>query len=235
MIKAVLFDLDGTLLPMDQDLFTKTYFKLLGACMVSLGYAPDSLKENIWTGTMAMMKNDGSCTNAEAFWHTFVKMYGPDAIKDKPVFDAFYNKEFQQAKAVCGFAPEAKEVVDLVKERGMKAVLATNPLFPEVATVNRMAWAGLQPEDFELYTTYENYSYCKPNPKYYVEILECIGCKPEECLMVGNDVDEDMVAAEGLGLKVFLLTDTMINRKDRDITCYERGSFKELKEYLKQL
>lgn len=235
MIKAVLFDLDGTLLPMDQDLFTKTYFKLLGACMVSLGYAPDTLKENIWTGTMAMMKNDGSCTNEEAFWRTFATMYGPDSVKDKPVFDAFYNNEFHQAKAVCGFAPEAKEVVDLVKERGMKAVLATNPLFPEVATVNRMAWAGLTPEDFELYTTYENYSYCKPNPKYYVEILERIGCKPEECMMVGNDVEEDMAAAESLGMKVFLLTDTMINRKDREITCYERGSFKELKKYLEQL
>ena len=29
MVKAVLFDLDGTLLPMDQDEFTKGYFKLL--------------------------------------------------------------------------------------------------------------------------------------------------------------------------------------------------------------
>ena len=28
-MKAILFDLDGTLLPMDQDLFTKTYFKYL--------------------------------------------------------------------------------------------------------------------------------------------------------------------------------------------------------------
>ena len=114
------------------------------------------------------------------------------------------------------------------------AVLATNPIFPAVATENRMKWAGLVPEDFEWYTTYENSCHSKPNPQYYLDILTQIGCKPEECVMVGNDVDEDMIA-ETLGLKVFLLTDCLINKSGQDIAKYPHGGFEELRTYLKNL
>ena len=85
-----------------------------------------------------------------------------------------------------------------------------------------------------LYTTYENSNYCKPNPMYYKEILDKIGCKAEQCLMVGNDVDEDMVA-QSIGMKVFLLTDTLINKQNKDISVYKNGSFDELKEYIETL
>ena len=115
----------------------------------------------------------------------------------------------------------------------IKIVLATNPLFPQMATVNRIRWAGMSPEDFCLVTTYENSHYCKPNPKYYMEILEKIGCQPEECIMVGNDVTEDMMTKE-MGMKVFLLTDCLINKENKDISKYPHGSFQELREFLKQ-
>ena len=134
----------------------------------------------------------------------------------------------------CGFHPGAKEVVETVKQKGLMAVLATNPLFPAVATKARMGWAGLSPEDFVYYTTYENSSYCKPNLKYYEMILEEIGVKPQECLMVGNDVQEDMIA-EKLGMEVFLLTDCLINSKEQDISGYPKGGFAELLEYIRGL
>ena len=233
-MKAVLFDLDGTLLPMDQEGFTKTYFKLLAAWLAPRGYDPMKLVDSIWKGTAAMVMNDGSCVNEEAFWHTFADIYGPESLKDKEFIDAFYSGDFCRAKSQCGFSPMAKEIVELVKEKGKIPVLATNPLFPPVATENRMRWAGLEPEDFMLYTTYENSCYCKPNPKYYLEILQKIGCKPEECVMVGNDVGEDMIA-ETLGMKVFLPTDCLINKKAADIAQYAHGGFAELKEYLNTL
>ena len=106
-------------------------------------------------------------------------------------------------------------------------VLATNPLFPSIATESRIRWAGLEPSEFDLYTTYENTSYCKPNLDYYRDILKRINCRPEECLMVGNDVGEDMVV-EALGMQVFLLTDCLINTQKKDITAYPHGSFEQL-------
>lgn len=233
-IKAVLFDLDGTLLPMDQDEFTKTYFKLLAAHLMPLGYEPASLVESIWGGTKAMIKNDGSCTNEEAFWSYYARVYGEDSLKDKPYIDAFYQDKFNQVQAVCGYAPQAKEIVSLVRERGKLPVLATNPLFPQMATKNRIRWAGLEPEDFVLYTTYENAHYCKPNLKYYEELLETLDCKPQECIMVGNDVGEDMIT-ENLGMQVFLLKDCMINRGEQDISRYPQGDFAALREFLEQV
>ncbi len=113
-------------------------------------------------------------------------------------------------------------------------VLATNPIFPAVATQNRIRWAGLQPESFRLYTTYENSHYCKPNLKYYEEILQNIGFQPEECLMIGNDVTEDMVTAK-LGMRVFLLTDCLINQSGADLSPYPQGGFQELQAYLREL
>ena len=115
---------------------------------------------------------------------------------------------------------------------GKTVILATNPLFPSTATEHRIRWAGLDPKDFLLYTTYDNSRHCKPNPAYYTDILEQAGLKPEDCLMVGNDVAEDMVAAGSLGIRGFLLTDCLINKKNLDISGYPQGSFDELKEFL---
>lgn len=233
-IKAVLFDLDGTLLPMDQDAFVTIYFKALAERMAPLGYDPKQLIDGVWAGTAAMVRNDGSRSNEDVFWEVFAHCYGERVREHKPIIDDFYSNQFSKAKAACGFQPMAKRVVELARTGGRQVVLATNPIFPAVATENRMRWAGLEPEDFDLCTTYENTGTGKPNPQYYAEILERIGRKPEECLMVGNDVGEDMVA-ETLGMRVFLLTDCLINRKEQDISRYDRGGFPELEAYLKAL
>lgn len=233
-ITTVLFDLDGTLLPMDQDEFIKTYFGLLAKTMAPHGYPPEQLIASIWEGTKAMMKNDGTRTNEAAFWSKFCEIFGEDAIKDEPIFAAFYENEFSKVQAVCGYNENAAKAVKAVKSKGLRTVLATNPLFPAVATVNRMKWAGLEPSDFEFYTTYENASYCKTNLQYYRDILSHVGVAPEECLMVGNDVAEDM-CVEALGMKVFLLTDCLINKTDADITAYPHGGFGELLEYIQGL
>lgn len=109
--------------------------------------------------------------------------------------------------------------------------LATNPIFPMAATETRIRWAGLEPSDFILVTAYENSWYCKPNPAYYREILEKLNLEPEECLMVGNDVTEDMAAAK-IGMNVFLLTDCLVNKEREDINRYPRGSFEQMLGYL---
>lgn len=235
MLKAILFDLDGTLLPMDQDVFVMTYFKMLAKKLEPYGYESEKLFKSIWTGVKAMVLNDGSCLNEEAFWKAFADIYGEHVYEQKPIFEEFYRDDFPKVQKVCGFDKRAKEVVDLAGRKANKVVLATNPIFPAVATNHRMSWAGLSPEDFDLYTTYENIGCSKPNPEYYKEILRRIDCEPEDCLMVGNDVDEDMVVASKLGMKVFLLKDCIINKNDRDITEYPQGDFDELKAFIEVL
>jgi len=234
MITTVLFDLDGTLLPMDQEVFLEAYLGGLAAKMAPHGYEPKLLIKSIWKGTGAMVMNDGSKRNDERFWETFSRVYGRDARVDEPVFQDFYRNEFQNVAKVCGFDDRAAQAVQQIKEMGKTVVLATNPLFPSIATHSRAGWAGLEPEDFAYITTYENSFHCKPNPDYYREILDKLALQPEECLMVGNDVAEDMIS-EILGMKVFLLTDCLINKEKKDISRYPNGSFPELLAYIRSL
>jgi len=233
-LTTILFDLDGTLLPMDQDVFIKAYMKGLCEKVAPLGYAPQRLVEAVWAGTGAMVKNDGSARNEDVFWKVFAGVFGEASLKDKPVFDEFYRNEFQEVKDSCGFDARSAKLIDALKEKGYRLVLATNPLFPQMATHSRVRWAGMQPEDFAWITTFENSSFCKPNPEYYEEILGELGIHPAECLMVGNDADEDMIA-ESLGMKVFLLTDCLLNRSGKDISGWPNGSFEALEAYIDTL
>lgn len=230
-IKTILFDLDGTLLPMDQDAFVKRYFGLLAKKLAPHGYDPKALVDAIWLGTAAMVKNDGSRTNEEAFWDDFSGRFGEQAREDLPLFDEYYRTDFPKVQDSCGYDPMAAETVAKIKQMGYRVALATNPIFPAIATETRIRWAGLKPEDFELYTTYENSRYCKPNPKYYEDIVKELGVDPQECLMVGNDAVEDLAAAQ-LGMKVFLLTPCLLNKNGIDISAYPNGGFPQLMDYI---
>ena len=233
MITTVLFDLDGTLLPMDTETFAKSYFTGIAAKVAPHGYEPKALIDTIWAGTAAMVKNTGECTNEEAFWRFFAEQYGEASLKDIPIFDAFYEKEFHEVRKVCGYNPEVPRLIHDLQARNVRLVLATNPIFPRIATEARLGWAGLDSKNFELITTYDNSRHCKPNPDYYRDILKAIGESPESCIMVGNDVGEDMIAAQ-LGMKVFLLTDCIINKKEVDISAYPHGDIHALAAYLQE-
>ena len=234
MIKAVFFDLDGTLLPMDLDVFTKEYLSTLCRRMTRYGYEPKELANTIWQGTRLMYKNDGKRTNEEVFWDYFRQVYGERATEDKDRFEEYYRTDFPKVRNVCGFNESAGRVVKEIANMGFVTVLATNPIFPSVATEIRAGWTGVDIKDFRYYTTYENSHYTKPNLNYYSEILERLNLSAEEVVMIGNDTLDDMIA-ERLGMKVFLVTDDLINKSGEDISKYPHGNLEDSLEYVKSL
>lgn len=80
-------------------------------------------------------------------------------------------------------------------------------------------------------TTYETYRYCKPNLEYFKNILDEFSLKPAECLMVGNDVEEDLVVRK-LGVKTYLVTDTMENKKNLPIQSEYTGTLADLLQFI---
>lgn len=233
-IDTILFDLDGTLLPMDQDVFVKYYMEALGTTFAPAGYDPKALTASVWKGTEAMVKNDGTMSNRKRFWRVFSEAMGQEMESKEPVFEQFYREQFIEAKKATSCQPLAAELVGILKKKGYTIILATNPLFPAVATYRRMEWAGIRPEDFALVTTYEEETYCKPNLKYYESILERFKKRPEQCMMVGNDVDEDMCAVS-LGLTGYLLTDCLLNRHEKPVEGFLSGSFEDFKTYAEHM
>ena len=153
-MKAVMFDLDGTLLPMDAEAFTKAYFGGLAKKLAPRGYEAQSLIDGVWKGTYAMIKNDGSKTNEQAFWDVFCHIFGEKARKDIPHFDEFYRTDFNNIKAVCGRNEKAGKTVKELKKRGYKIIVATNPLFPMIAQQSRLTWAGVDLADVDYITSY---------------------------------------------------------------------------------
>ena len=158
--QVILFDMDGTLLPMDIDEFTEGYFKLLCRRFIPLGYDRDELIKAVWAATGAMVANDGTRTNEEVFWEAFGSFMDGRAVRDRKVFDEFYENEFAGARDFCGFDPAMAAFIKKVRASGFRTAVATNPIFPMTALRQRLEWAGLDPDGFELITAYENSRYC---------------------------------------------------------------------------
>lgn len=234
MIDTILFDLDGTLLPIEEGPFIKMYFGLLSDKFLHLGITKEKFIEAIVSGTVIMRKNDGSKTNEDAFWDFFSQKIGYRKSDIEDIFINFYSNDFDLVKASSNENPLAKEVVKILKSKNYNLVVATNPLFPRIAVEKRIAWAGLDVNDFSFITSYENSLYSKPSLNYYENILKNINKKPEQCIMVGNDAKEDMAASK-LGIKTYLLVDCLINLENLDISRFENGDFENFLNLVKKL
>ena len=231
--KAILFDLDGTLLPMDNDEFTRGYFGLLYKTVSPLGYEKSSFVDAMWKGVASMVKNTTDKFNDERFWEVFSSLLGSQVLDHIPSFDKFYTEQFNDAKALTKPTQLAKKAVEAARLKAEKVVLATNPFFPPVAVKARLNWAGLSENDFDHVTHYSNSKRCKPNPDYYLEVANAIGVIPSECLMIGNNAQEDIEAAQAVGMDTYLITDCLIS--SGNIPDTKKGTFEELVEFLNSL
>ena len=231
--QAIMFDLDGTLLPMELKTFAKAYFGALAAELAPFGLQPDTVLKAVWGGTEAMIRNDGSKLNADVFWEVFTSLTGVKRETVEPICDSFYSTGFHQARVATWENPLAVEAVRAAREKADKVILATNPLFPMAGQRTRLSWLGLTPEDFDLVTCYSSDRSCKPNPAYYLDICRRMGLTPGSCLMIGNDDREDMYAAQAAGIPGYLVTDCRIPAEKP----WEgaQGSFADMVQMLKSL
>ena len=135
--------------------------------MAERGYDPKTFVDATMYATGVVLANDGIRSNKNIFWDKFFNYYGKNDERLIEISDEFYLTEFKNLKCFTRENPLAKKAIELARKDGKKVVLATNPVFPMAAQLERMRWSGLSESDFDLITAYENSSFCKPNPKYY--------------------------------------------------------------------
>lgn len=230
-----MFDLDGTLVPLARERFEPALFQNLDAMFRRKFPGQPLAQEALKRASLACFHTgDPAETNEARLKRLLVQEAGaPLAEEVLRALEAHYASDYNQIRTIIQDRSIAVEALELVRQYGAVPVVATNPISPASCIHARMAWAGITPEQFALVTTYDKFHYTKPDPRYYLEVLQQLGARPEECLMIGNDTDEDMEGAIGAGIEAYLMTDFVMDRRD-SVARYRHGTAREMLAFLEQ-
>ena len=223
--KAVLLDLDGTLINNDRNKFGDEYIKLVYRRFPKSISFPE-FEKAIYTVFTAMIKNDGTRTNEQLFKETFFPLIDYPADEGIEIFHQAHKEDFPRLKDPAEKIPGVENVVKELFTRGLKVVIATNPIFPAELNYERLRWAGVDGLPYHRITSYENSRFAKPNLLYFQEILDHIGVAPEQALMVGDE-HMDMVARD-VGIDTFFVKSAASDLTDSTPPPTYRGSLGDL-------
>lgn len=233
MINTILFDLDGTLLQINNKDFEELYFTSMADLFTDL-YTPQELITLIWSCTKEMILDVSDSTNEESFYNSLLKRISDEQLKRlQPRFDAFYQGPFDKLRSAVVDNTSMKKAVHVLKDKGYRLIIATNPLFPKRAIEKRIRWTGIDRNIFDYVSSFENNHYCKPQVQFYQEILSEIKAQAETCLMVGNDSLEDMVAKHA-GMQTYLVVDQLI-QSEKAIDPDHKGTMEDFLAFAQSL
>lgn len=229
MSLIVLFDLDETLLATNMDQFLPGYFELLSQAFRHLG-SHDQITRQINFAVGKMLANQQpEQTLQEVFADNFYPHLGTTEQACQSLIETFYQDKYPHLKPITQSKPEASELVTWCQARGMTMAVATNPLFPAIATRQRIEWAGLDPKDFHFYTSYDDFHFTKPHLTYYAELLGRLGWPEHPLVMIGDNLTDDLFPMDTIGAETF-----WINHR-RDHAVWEGGTLSEVKPWLQQM
>lgn len=232
--RAIFFDLDGTLLPMELDEFMKTYFQSLGAYVAKYGVSPEAFMAGMKEGIKAMAAQAGDRSNAEVFWEGYFKHVDRNATAWEEELNLFYENEFGAVGKNVVPNPAAARAVNALVAKGYPLVLTTMPMFPLRAVQHRLSWAGVDPAHFERITSFSNSTSVKPKLSYFAENLAAAGVAGSDVLMVGNNTLEDL-AIQALGADAYLVTDLLLDPIEFNVDSVRHGSLEAFADWVETL
>jgi FMN phosphatase YigB (HAD superfamily) len=228
LLRALLFDLDDTLLETTTEVFIPAYIKAL-AEKLALRVSPDRLADQLVASTRLMVRPlHPQRTNQQVFDDDFYPRLGLSREDLAPLVQDFYARDHPRLRVLTRPRPQARQVVEQAFRLTDAVVIATQPVFPLVAIRQRLEWAAVADFPYRLITCSENMHTCKPDPSYYLEIAAFLGAQPQECLMVGNDPGHDIRPAAAAGLKTWWITGV----GPADVLSDHRGSLADLGDWL---
>ena len=232
MIENIIFDLDGTLYILDANKFLMKFITLINQYFIKIDNKFEHIGEDVMKATMLMANNDGTKTNGEVFFDYLSHRY--EGYDFEKLFASFYDSEFDKMQDAGTKIDKMPQLIMKLKELNINLIVASNPVFPSMAHKKRVRWAGLNPDDFSYYTGAEEYNYCKPKLEYYKQIVEKLHLDIDKTLMVGNDIDGDMVANK-IGIRCFLLDYDVVNEHHIDYSNIPHGNIDKLLDYIDKL
>ena len=230
MTLTLLLDLDDTLLKTNQAVFVPAYFQALSTKLVP--HLDSSLVARaLVAGTNAMNQSeDFSRPLEDVFEGVFYPMLGLEKDTLETEIGKFYDEIFPTLQPITAKNTSAQAFIGWAKQRGYRLVVATDPLLPRKATHHRVRWAGFDPGEFDLISVFEDFHFSKSFPAYYAEVLGRLGWQEGPVLMVGNDMERDILPAKRLGLPTFFLDEDPGSGSGPDAGL--RGSMHDLRRFL---
>lgn len=233
-IQAVLFDLDGTLIDVDMNLFVPAYLRRLTHYM-SEQVKPGQAVQSLHHAVAAMFANTDATRTLESL--LFEVLESELSILPEQYIEClgkFFENDLEELRYLVTGHPLSSQLVESSLARGWKVVLATNPIFPRKAIDARLAWAGLDSAAFHHVTAYETAHFCKPNALFFEEVLDYLQIPAEACLMVGNDTLHDLSACQ-VGMQTCLLTTWSIKRLGAGFKADWQGTHEELLDLIESV
>jgi FMN phosphatase YigB (HAD superfamily) len=229
-VKYLLFDLDGTLIKFDLNTFIQNYLRLIQDHFSNLPFAK-SVPEWIMGGTSVMLNSIKTITNKDKFVRFFQGKSGLTEDKIWEIFLHFYNTDYNHLKEITQPIEDARLFLESAVSHNFTLVLATQPLFPEIAIKKRLSWAGLEHIPFQFITHIENMYASKPHKAYFDQILKMLNADGDCCMMIGNDAEMDMAARKSDIHTYYLETDSAVSKTQIENADYS-GNFKKLSSIL---
>lgn len=229
----VLFDLDGTLVPLPRDQYEPALFHNVSG-MFRREFPNQPVAEAMKRAALGSFQDDTGLETNEARLRRLLRQeIGDLGDEVLAALEKHYVTDFNRISELIQDQSVADEALSLVEACGGIPVLATNPIMSAAGIHARLGWVGVSPDRFRLITTYDKFHFTKPDPRFYQELMELLRAEPSQCIMIGNDTDEDMEAARQAGMDTYLVTDYVMDRRG-SIEQYRHGTSRELLEFLKR-
>ena len=205
MIKAVLLDMDNTILANPDQVFAREFKQLAESFFMDLWGISD-ISTLIHQGMRAMYDQPHyDRTNMEILIDTLQQntQLPIEAVEDG--LNVFYEQAYPALKPCVSPIPGAAELISYLRDHDYAVVIATNPLYPEWGVIQRLQWAGLPDSDYAFITHADNMHFIKPDPSYYAEIIARIGIEPDEAVIIGDGIENDICAAKVIGIHTYYI------------------------------
>lgn len=189
MLKIILFDLDGTLYKS-----AEVYQKFAEAAYHTYARVKNTTiekaKELLEAKRNEMKKERGYAVPYTLALQAF----------DIPI-ERWHeeNIKFFDAGTYLSEDKKLQNVLKRLKNRYKLGVLTNNN---KIQTERILSGLGIE-KYFDFVFTYESFKLIKPNSEIFEKIMKKMGVKPDECLMVGDRYDVDLVPAEEIGMEIF--------------------------------
>lgn len=205
MIKAVLLDLDNTLLHNQDEAFAAAYLRLVGEYL-GARWRRDDLSGTFLRAIHALTgRRDMQQTNTDLLLSILCRETGVPALDIRAALEDFHHNRYPALQTYTRPVPGAAELVQSLREQQYAVAIVTNPIYPAEAIRQRLAWANL-PHTFDAYALVTNADimrYTKADPAFYVEVAARIGVEPDEAIMIGDSLKNDIQPAQQVGLHTY--------------------------------